>query len=131
MTLYDLLNYTHPISESAYALLSSKLSPRSFSKGELVLSEGQIQRDLFFITEGVQYSYMLHEGKKHILGFSYPPFISTSPESFHEQKPSRYFIECLTGGTMLSLPFEELQRLFEESREIERLFRKLSEAVLS
>lgn len=129
--LITFLGYVHPLSVAAARLLEEKLEPRAFSKGEFVLIEGQVQKSLYFITEGVQYSYLLHNGKKHILGFSYPPFLSASPESFHEQKPSKYFIECLTGGTMYVLSFEELQRLFEESREIERLFRKLSEAVLS
>jgi CRP-like cAMP-binding protein len=53
------------------------------------------------------------------------------PESFCEQSPSRYFLSCLSDSEVDLLTFAELQALFDQSQPIERLFRRMTEAVLS
>ena len=57
--------------------------------------------------------------------------INSIPESFQFQAPSRYFLTCLTTTEMESISYEALQDLFDKSQHIERLFRKMTEAVLA
>jgi hypothetical protein len=45
--------------------------------------------------------------------------------------PSRYYLKCLTDSKFDSIHFLELQELFEASQELERLFRKMTEAILA
>ena len=125
------LNQFHNLPAADYDLLTSKLKPRSFKKGESVIVPGQMLRELYFVRSGVQMSYFESENKAHVIVFTYAPNLCTIPDAFSFQVPSRYFLTCLTDSEMDYLTFEELQELFDQSQAIERLFRKLTEAVLA
>jgi CRP-like cAMP-binding protein len=121
----------HNIGQPDYELLTSAFKGRKYKKGEIIISEGQIQKDLLFVVRGVQMSYFDAEKKQHVIAFTYPPNLCAIPESFMFQKPSAYYLQCLTDSEFNYISFEELQLLFEKSRDLERLFRKMTEAVLA
>lgn len=114
-----------------FSLLSEKLKTKEFKKGEIIVAQGSIQKKIYFLIEGVHYSYLPVEDKKHIIAFSYPPVISAIPESFHTQTSSKHIIETLTSGKMFYMSYSDLQNLYAQSQSIERTFRKLTEAVLA
>ncbi|MES2765566.1 MAG: Crp/Fnr family transcriptional regulator [Bacteroidota bacterium] len=126
----EFLHKFHPISDEAFGLLKASLRTATFKKGEIITREGQVQRDLYFVREGVQMSYHTHGGRQQVMAFTYPPSLSGIPESFLQQRPALYNLEALTDSTFDAISFEKLNRLFDESHEIERLFKKLTEAVL-
>ncbi len=76
-------------------------------------------------------SYFDAENKTHVIAFTYSPNLCAIPESFSFQTPSKYFLSCLTDSELTYITFDELQRLFEKSQAIERLFRRMTEAVLA
>jgi CRP-like cAMP-binding protein len=121
----------HPLSDADYALIRSALSPRSFKKNEFITTPGQIQRTLFFVEKGAQMSYFESEESLHVVAFTYAPALCAIPESFFFQKPSLHYLKCLTDSDFQFITFEGLQVLFDESQQIERLFRKITEAVLA
>jgi CRP-like cAMP-binding protein len=112
-------------------LLKESLKSRSFKKGEFITTPGQIQRDLFFVTSGVQMSYHETNDKTHVIAFTYPPNPCAIPESFSFQIPSKYFLRCLTESEFNSISYDALHKLFDQSHGLERLFRKMTEAVLA
>lgn len=121
----------HDIGTDDYEMLADMLKPRSFSKGENITVPGQVQRDLYFVKTGVQMSYFDSGDKTHVIAFTYPPNLCAVPDSFFYQRPSSYFLTCLTDSEFAYITFRELQELFDRSQAIERLFRKMTEAVLS
>lgn len=121
----------HNLRESDYQLLHEQLGERTFKKGDFITKPGQIQKELFFCVEGVQMSYFETEDKLHVMAFTYPPNPCAIPDSFNSQTPSKYFLKCLTDSSFKSISFGQLQKLFDESREIERLFRKMTEVILA
>ncbi|HCS20891.1 MAG TPA: Crp/Fnr family transcriptional regulator [Bacteroidetes bacterium] len=131
MRLLDYFRLFHPLPEADYQLLVSKLKPRSFKKGEFLTVPGQVQKDLYFVKSGVQMSYFDAEEKVHVIAFTYVPNPCAIPESFSFQAPSRYFLTCLSDSEMDAISYEELQKLFDQSRELERLFRRMTEAILA
>ncbi len=54
MDRFDFLKSFHPINNSDYELLTSKLRTKTFVKGEHLVTPGQIQKELYFIKTGVQ-----------------------------------------------------------------------------
>ena len=100
------------------------------SKHTIMTAPGEKERYLYFVLEGVQKSYYQQDGKQHIIAFAYPPSFSGIPESFFTQRPSRYFLECISHSQFLRIPFQKHQELMQEHREIERLFRKIVEHFL-
>jgi CRP-like cAMP-binding protein len=121
----------HNISEAEYELLMRDCKTKTYKKGDYVILPGQVQKELLFVVAGVQMSYFESGDKTHVIAFTYPPNPCAIPESFSFQKPSRYFLQCLTDSECKALHYEKLQQIFDQSQGIERLFRKMTEAILA
>ena len=126
---FEFIRSIHAIDEDDYQLFTEGLKTKEFRKGEHIVIPGQIEKQIFFVNIGVQMYHFDVSGKNNILGFAYPPNFCAIPESFFLQKPSRYYLTCLTDSELDYLSFESLQILFDKSGQIERLFRKLAESV--
>lgn len=129
----DLLSFFrqfHPLREGDFALLADSLRKKECKKGDIITRPGEVQRELYFVKSGLQMSF--YEGHKtHVIAFTYAPGLCADPASFSLQKPSEYFISCLSDSEMEYVTFEKLNALFEQSQELERLFRKMTEHVLA
>ena len=97
----------------------------------MITAEGDTQRDMLFVDEGIQMSYYNRDGAMYIIAFTYPPSISGVPDSFYKQTPSKYTLQALTDTRVKAISYNELNALFDEHREIERLYRKMTEIILS
>ena len=91
-TRLKFFNAFHELSEAEYTLLCSKLQPKKFLKGEIIIHPGQTQRQLYFINSGVQMSYFETEKKTHVVAFTYAPGLCALPDSFPMQQPTKYFL---------------------------------------
>ncbi|QHT67060.1 Crp/Fnr family transcriptional regulator [Rhodocytophaga rosea] len=131
MDLYEFFNLFYPISQSEYDLFRNSLKVKTFKKGDLIIVPGQVQKELFFVRKGVQMSYVETVTRIHVVAFTYPPNPCAIPESFSFQKPSTYSLTCLSDSEMEYISFESLQQLFDKSQSIERLFRRMTEAILA
>lgn len=88
------------------------------------------ERYLYFVKEGIQKSYYLNEGKQHVMFFAYTPSFSGVIESFLTQTPSKYYLETITDSKFLRLSYAKHNQLIQEHRELETLFRKITEFFL-
>lgn len=131
MERYQYFKQFHDISLSDYRLLTENLKSRSFKKGDFITVPGQVQRELYFVKSGVQMSYLDIGNKTYVIDFSYFPNLCAIAESFSFQVPSKYFLTCLTDSEFDYLSYEDLQRLVDGSQQIERLFRRMTEAMLA
>tara|TARA_B100000925_G_C21800279_1_gene384323 strand:+ start:125 stop:691 length:567 start_codon:yes stop_codon:yes gene_type:complete len=131
MDLYEYFSQFHAISKQDFEFLKTSLRERTFQKGEFITLPGQVQKNLYIVKQGVQMSFYETEKHKHVIAFTYPINFCAIPESFTFQAPSSYSLLCLTDSKMDYLSFEALQLLFDKSQNIERLFRKMSEALLA
>jgi CRP-like cAMP-binding protein len=125
------LQQFYAISPGDFELLAACFKPRQFSKGEIIISPGQVQREVLFVEEGIQMSYYESETKHHVIAFTYPPNLCAIPESFCFQLPSKHYLKCMTDSRFSSISFDDLQKIFASSQIMERLFRKLAEAMLA
>jgi CRP-like cAMP-binding protein len=131
MEQYDYFRLFHNISQADYQLLTGKLKIKTFRKGDFIVSAGEIQKELYFVKSGVQMSYLETARKTHVMAFTYPPSLCAIPESFQFQVPSTHYLTSLTDSTVEYITYDELQRLFDASQPVERLFRRMTEAVLA
>lgn len=102
----------------------------SVPKNTIMTWEGDTERYMYFVTEGIQKSYYVNGNKEHIIAFTYSPSFSGIPESFLSQSPSKYFLKTITKSTFLRISFERHQELMSKHRPLETLFRKATEALL-
>jgi CRP-like cAMP-binding protein len=99
-------------------------------KKTLLTASGKTERYIYFVKEGIQKSYYLNDGKQHIMFFAYHPSFSGVMESFFTQTPSKYYLETITDSTLLRLSYEKHTLLIQEHRQLETLFRKITEQFL-
>jgi CRP-like cAMP-binding protein len=131
MDLHTYLNQFHPLPQADYGRLTARLKTRHAGKGTLLVAPGQVQHELYFVRSGVQMSFFEAGHHPQVIAFTYPPGVCAIPESFSEQAPSRYALTCLSDSQLDYLTFGELQTLFDQCPPIERLFRRMTEAVLA
>lgn len=131
MDLHNFLNQFQTLSKEEFELLTSGLKTKTFHKGDIILRPGDIQKELYFVKSGVQMSYFESEEKTHVIAFTYAPGICAIPGSFSFRKPSEYYLSCVTDSELDCISFERLENIFERSHHIERLFRRMTEAILA
>jgi CRP-like cAMP-binding protein len=126
-SLAEFLAQLYPIEHELLEAYLDLWSEQTVPKKQLMTMEGETQRYMYFVLEGLQKSYYLKEGKQHVIAFTYPPSFSGIPESFLTQTPSKYFLESITDSHFLRIPYEQHTQFMEEHRAIESLFRKATE----
>ncbi len=131
MERHDYLKLFHDIDKSDYELLTENLKIKRFKKGDFITVAGQVQKELFFVKSGVQMSHFEADHKTQVIAFTYSPNLCAIPESFSFQAPSKYFITCLTDSELEYITYQELIALFDQSQQLERLFRRITEFVLA
>ena len=124
------INSIHPTTPAILEEYLSYTSPVSFERKSVMTRQGQVERYLYFVEEGIQRAYYLKDGKEHVVAFTYPPSFSGIPESFLTQTPSRCFLECITPSRFLRISYDDHQQMLHKHREIETVSRKLSEQLL-
>ncbi|MFN0274173.1 MAG: Crp/Fnr family transcriptional regulator [Chitinophagales bacterium] len=128
--IHAYFNLFHPISDEEFGYFLADHELKKYKRNDIITAEGQVQKNMMLITEGVQYSYYLHDGKKQVIAFTYPINLSGLPESFITQTPSRYFLEALTDTTAIEISHERVMKLFDMHQNLERLSRKMTEMIL-
>lgn len=126
----DYLQLFHPLEDAAWGAMTAAFRTRTYDRDQVITGVGDVQRDLLFILEGVQYSYFVKDDKPFVMAFTYPVGISGIPESFLSQRPSTYALEAISASRVFLLSHGELMRLFDAFPSLERLFRKTTEAML-
>lgn len=109
--------------------LASILIPMKFQKGETVLEEGKVCKDLYFVEKGMVRQYYYKNNKDVTEHFSFEGRIVFCIESFLKQEPSRLIVEALENSKLYAIPYDDLHNLMIRNQEIDMLYRKILEHV--
>jgi CRP-like cAMP-binding protein len=131
MDRFQYLNSFSALTVHDHQLLSAAMEPRSFKKDEPLVLPGKIAKEVYLIESGIQMSYSTSGKGVHVIAFTYAPNICTVPESFSFQVPSKYALTAITDTEADAISYSRLQLLFSENRAIEKLFFRMTEAVLA
>jgi CRP-like cAMP-binding protein len=128
---FKFFNAISTISADDYSLFVDALTLKQFKKGDCIVEPDQIQQHLYFVNSGVWMSHAEHEEKSVVMAFAYAPGPCAVPDSFLLQQPSQYYLTCMGDSETVFISYVALNNLFEQSQPLERLFRKMTEVVLS
>lgn len=91
--------------------LLQQLSIRPFSKGELILLQGEPPLNMYFLVEGhLKIFAESDDGKKLIIAFT-QPFSVLGDIEFVQRKPYLNTVEAITDGKLLALPISIIHEL--------------------
>jgi CRP-like cAMP-binding protein len=122
--LKDLVFKLHPLKNEEWNAFSEIWTPVSFKRKTILTAAGEVERHLYFVTEGVQRAFFLDE--KHpeaTVVFTYPYNFSGVADSFLTQTPSKYYLETLTSSKMLRTSWQQVQQLMDRYHNFERWIR--------
>ena len=103
---------------------NSILQHKTVAKKTFLLQEGEICKFEAFIRKGcIRTYYIDHKGAEVTLQFAIENWWVSDIASFHEQKPSRMFIETLEDCELLLLSPETKEKLLAQVPKFERMFR--------
>ncbi len=114
------------------ALFDSLFRYRKAPKKTFLLQEGEICQFEAYIIKGCIRTYYIDEtGAEVTLQFAIEDWWVSDIASFHEQKPSRMFIETLEDCEILTLTPENKEILLRKAPCFERMFRLMVQRNLS
>ncbi len=96
-------------------------------KHQYLLQEGDIANKEYWIVKGCLKSYFIDDdGKEHILQFGMENWWITDYESFVKQIKSKTSIDCIEDSELLSISFENRDKLTAQMHKMERFWAKKS-----
>jgi CRP-like cAMP-binding protein len=110
-------------------IINSLFKEKTYKKGEFFLADGQICKQVGFITKGLMRYYINHDGEEKTYSFSQENQYVCNYESFLPQKPTSKIIQALEDSDVFVISQTDLQLLYAKVREGERYGRFAIEAV--
>jgi CRP-like cAMP-binding protein len=124
------INEISEMSDDSMDLLCANSLAQELSKGQILLKEGQICRNIYFIESGQLRTYHVKNGKEINLNFSFENNFVTNLKSFLSVLPSEYFIKASEPTLVWKFNKEQLLLLYRQSCELETFGRRLLERLL-
>lgn len=107
--MYQQLSAIHPVNDTAWEDFQQIWSPVSYKRKAVITTAGEVEKYLYWVVEGLQRGFHLHEQKEATIVFTYPGSFSGIIDSFLLQEPSKYFLETLTGSQFLRASFQQVE----------------------
>jgi len=96
---------------------------RHFKKKQLITKDGEIEDYFNFITKGLARKYYKKGNQEINVQISTEGHIIHAQESFHSRTPSEYFIEAIEPTTVVSITYDNIEKIYSQSHKMERLGR--------
>jgi CRP-like cAMP-binding protein len=110
------------------ALIFANTERKKFKKGEIILKQGEICNEAYFILNGLIRSYnILPNGNEKTYLICREQYIFTEHSSFMSRKPSTDFLEALEDTEVLVVTHETLMSLYSNYHQWETMGRKISD----
>ena len=110
--------------------LESILVPMKFSKGEIILKEGEICRNIMYIEKGLVRQFYFKKKKQVTEHIGVEGGIIMCIESLFKEEPTRLLVEALEPTVIYALPKAKLEEVALHNVNIQILYRKILEESL-
>ncbi|MGW8124000.1 Crp/Fnr family transcriptional regulator [Roseivirga echinicomitans] len=127
MNIADLLNAYVSFSHDELHDILSHFKKEEVQKNQVLVHEGQVCRNIYFIEKGMGRSYYLKEDGKEVTQwfFGQGVFMS-SADSFFKQSASYYYLETLEDSVLYTISYDKIELLLSRYHKMERFVRLLS-----
>lgn len=111
-------------------VLESILVPRKYQKGEVILKEGDVCENIYWVARGLVRQFYYKNEKELTEYMATENMIFMSIESLFKEQPSRQQIQALEPTILFALPKKSLEREAVRNVNIQMLYRKILEESL-
>jgi len=96
---------------------------KPFRKGDILLREGQVSRESFFVIQGCVRKYYIIDGDECTTEFYIEDESVASLQSYKNKTPANHYFECVEDCKLAVLNYEKEQELFKRVPKYEALCR--------
>src|ERR1700712_1811866 len=121
------LHLIYPLSPALYDYLFDKLKLVIVPKKGILLKEGKICKNIYFINKGLARCFYIKEDKEVSSWFMKEGDLIISVESFFAQKPSYENIQAIEECELFSISYDELHVIYHKFPEFNYIARVLTE----
>ncbi|MDQ2720436.1 MAG: Crp/Fnr family transcriptional regulator [Bacteroidota bacterium] len=121
------LNSIHPLSKDTSDFLMSRLQFVEISKKSFVLREGDVCREIYFVTKGLLRCFYKKNEKDVSAWFMKEGDVVISVESFLKQTKSKENIQALEDCSLYYINYDELQLAYSNFSDFNSIDRILTE----
>lgn len=115
-----------PLSDEQLDFVNQNLVHKKVPKKTFLLSAGEVCKFEAFIVKGLVKTYFIDKnGFEVILTFACENWWISDISSFHDQKPSKMFIETIEDAELLILTHQSKELILTQIPALERMFRLL------
>lgn len=111
-------------------ILESILVPRKCAKGEMIMKEGQVCEEIYYIEKGLIRQFYLKKNREMTEHLATEGGIIMCIESLFKEEPTRLQVEALEPSLLYALPKRKLEQVALHNVNIQILYRKILEESL-
>lgn len=111
-------------------VLEGIIVPMKFIKGETILAEGETDRYIYYLHQGLVRQYYYKNGKEMTSHLAVDGSILMSIESLFREAPTQEMMEALEPTYIYALPKKRLEEVALHNQNIQILYRKILEEAL-
>lgn len=104
---------------------------KSFVKGDFILKQGDIEKNLYYVTSGAVRVFLLTEYEEQTIRFGYEGSIINSLSSYITGKPSDFYIEAIRKTTLMVISKTEVLKAAHQDQESLKAYLGLMETVVT
>src|SRR3954468_20784331 len=99
------------------------ISIRKYGKKQRITEAGQVENHFNFVVRGLARKYYKKGTEEINTQISFEGHILHSQESFHSRIPSEYVVEAIEPTTLVSITYDDLEKIYARSQRMEHLGR--------
>lgn len=111
-------------------ILESVLVQMKFAKGEMILREGEVCRNLYYVDKGLVRQFYFKKGKEMTEYMGTEGSVIMCIESLFKEEPTHLQVEALEPVLIYALPKSRLEEVAMHNVNIQILYRKILEESL-
>ncbi len=115
------------LSEEEKLLIAESVSIQKFKKGTLLLKEGEVPKNSFFVIEGCIRQYYLLDGEEKTTHFYTEEQSTPTHPNFKTKAAAKHYLECSEDTTVAVCKTGDEEALFKGNPKLEALSRQLTE----
>tara|TARA_R110002153_G_scaffold131116_1_gene280039 strand:+ start:1434 stop:2021 length:588 start_codon:yes stop_codon:yes gene_type:complete len=128
--LFDYISTYIDLNENEKETIASLDIFHTVKKGHLLLKQGEISNQGYFVLKGCVRTYYVIEGEEKTTAF-HTELEAITPQCVIDTKPSKYYISCVEDSILLISNAEMESEMFQKFPKFESLCRILSENLVS
>jgi CRP-like cAMP-binding protein len=124
-------NKIMPLGQEEIEAIVATMTILPYPKGTILLREGQISSEVYFVLEGCVRQYFLVDGEERTSNFFTENQWVISMQSFSQRKASNHYMACSTDCLLVVGNREKEEDLYKRFPNLETVSRKVMEQVFA